>query len=54
MNGAGTAVVGDEVETCRGGVDDVRKTSTAAAMMGAAVRSYAGVADAQRHAARLC
>jgi hypothetical protein len=37
MNGAGTAVVGDEVETCGGGGDDVRKTSAAAAMMGAAV-----------------
>jgi len=37
MTGAGTAVVGDELETCGGGGDDDRKTSAAAAMMGAAV-----------------
>ena len=30
--GTGTAVVGDEVETCRGGGDDVQKTSVAVAI----------------------
>jgi hypothetical protein len=37
MTSAGTAMVGNEVETCRGGGDEDRKMSAAAAMMGAAV-----------------
>jgi hypothetical protein len=37
MTGAGTAVVGNEVETCGGGGDEDQKTSAAAAMMGTAI-----------------
>jgi hypothetical protein len=37
MTGAGTAVVGNEVESCGGRGDGVQKTSVAVAMTGAAV-----------------